>query len=164
MTPSFSTCDLCDAQRARPQAGFRVLPSVFRSFGGRASFQGCVVTLRAIEDNTSVRERVAEPGEGRVLVIDGGRSVRRALLGGQLATTAAANGWAGVLIDGAVRDVHELAACDLGILALACVPMATDKRHPGLRDVEVHIQGIAVHPGDWLHADVDGVVVTAGAP
>ncbi len=159
MNPTFSTCDLCDAQRAQPQAGFRVLPPQFRSFGKHAAFQGRVVTVRVFEDNTSVREIVNEPGDGRVLVVDAGQSVRRAVLGGNLAAAAARNGWAGVLVDGAVRDVHELAACALGVFALACIPMATDKRHAGLRDVEVHIQGVAVHPDDWLYADVDGVVL-----
>ncbi len=159
MKNTFSTCDLCDAQRDLPQAGFRVLPPVHRSYGKRTAFQGRVVTLRTFEDNTSVRELVNEPGLGRVLVVDAGQSVRRAVLGGNLAAAAAKQGWAGVLIDGAVRDVLELAVCDVGIFALACIPMATDKRHAGVRDIEVHVQGIAVRPNDWLYADADGIVI-----
>jgi regulator of ribonuclease activity A len=87
--------------------------------------------------------------------------LRRALVGGNLAAAAARNGWAGVVIDGCVRDVAELAACDVGIRALAAMPLPTDKRNEGQRDVAVQIQGVWVRPGDWLYADADGVVVMA---
>jgi len=94
-----------------------------------------------------------------VLVVDGGGSLRRALLGGNLGAAAAKNGWAGVVIDGAVRDVAELAACDTGIRALAPVPMPPLKRSEGQRDVPVQLQGVWVRPGEWLVADADGIVV-----
>lgn len=158
-----STCDLCDEHRNDPAERFRVLPPVFRDFGGRIRFHGSVATLQCLEDNTSVREAVQSPGDGRVLVVDGGGSLRRALLGGNLAAAAEKNGWAGVVIHGAVRDVQEMARCQIGIRALGLLPMATDKRHAGLVDVPVQIQGVWVHPGEWLVADEDGIVVMAAS-
>jgi regulator of ribonuclease activity A len=94
-----------------------------------------------------------------VLVVDGGASLRRALVGGNLGKAAARNGWAGVVVDGAVRDVQELAACDVGIHALASMPLPTVKRNQGQADVPVVVQGVPVRPGDWLYADEDGIVV-----
>jgi regulator of ribonuclease activity A len=94
-----------------------------------------------------------------VLVVDGAGSLRRALLGGNLGAAAAKNGWAGLVIDGAVRDVAELAACDLGIRALAPVPLPTERQGQGLRDVVLQIRGVIVRPGDWLVADADGIVL-----
>ena len=98
--------------------------------------------------------------DGAVLVVDGGGSLRRALLGGNLGAAAARNGWAGVVIDGCVRDVAELAVCNVGIRALACMPLPTERRTEGLRDLAVQIQGVWVRPGDWLYADEDGIVVS----
>lgn len=157
--PTFATCDLCDAHKSDLSGAFRVLPPVFRDFGGRRRFAGPVVTVQCLDDNTMVKAAVETPGEGRVLVVDGGASLRRALLGGNLGAAAARNGWAGVLIDGCVRDVAELALCDTGIRALAPLPLPTDRRQQGLRDVVVTIQGVLVRPGEWLYADEDGTVV-----
>lgn len=156
---SVSTCDLCDAHKSDLTGAFRVLPPVFRDFGGRRRFAGPVVTVQCLDDNSLVKAAVESPGEGRVLVVDGGASLRRALLGGNLGAAAARNGWAGVLIDGCVRDVAELAACDTGIRALAAMPLPTDRRQQGLRDVVVKIQDVLVRPGEWLYADEDGTVV-----
>jgi regulator of ribonuclease activity A len=153
------TCDLCDAHKTDSDGQFRVLPPVFRSFGAKLRFSGVVSTVKCFEDNTLVKEAVDSPGLGRVLVVDGGGSLRRALLGGNLAAAAARNGWAGVVIDGCVRDVGELAACDVGIRALAALPLPTDKRSEGQRDVALQVQGVWVRPGDWLYADADGIVV-----
>lgn len=153
------TCDLCDRFKADTSGAFRVLPPVFRSYGGRARFHGPVATVRCFEDNSFVKAAVDSPGQGRVLVVDAGASVRRAVLGGNLGAAAARNGWAGVVIDGAVRDVAELAACDLGIRALASMPLPTEKRNVGQADIPVVLQGVAVRPGDWLYADEDGIVV-----
>ena len=108
---------------------------------------------------TEIEQAVESAGEGRVLVVDGGASLRRALVGGNLAAAAARNGWAGIVIDGCVRDVAELAACAVGIRALACMPLPTEKRGAGERDVPVQIQGVWVRPGDRLVADADGIVV-----
>jgi regulator of ribonuclease activity A len=159
---SVATCDLCDAHKNDSSGAFRVLPPVFRDFGGRAAFAGPVTTVKCFEDNTSVKAAVESPGHDRVLVVDGAGSLRRALLGDNLGAAAARNGWAGLVIDGCVRDVAELAACDVGIRALAAMPLPTDRRAPGLVDVPVLIQGVWVRPGDRLVADADGIVVLPG--
>ena len=115
--------------------------------------------MQCFEDNSLVRAALETPGAGRVLVVDGGGSQRTALLGGNLAALAVAHGWAGVVIDGCVRDVAELAACPIGIRALGTCPMPPAKRGAGQRDVPVRLQGVGVRPGDWLYADADGIVV-----
>ena len=156
---SFATCDLCDTFRNDSSGFFRVLPPVFKNFGGVQKFCGAVVTVKCFEDNSWVKAAVDSNGDGRVLVVDGGGSLRRALLGGNLAAAAARNGWAGVVIDGCVRDVAELALCQVGIRALATMPLPTEKRQQGQQDVPVQVQGVWVRPGDWLYADDDGMVV-----
>ena len=138
-----------------------MLPPVFKNFGGLARFSGPVSTVKCFEDNSLVKAAVDSPGEGRVLVVDGGASLRRALVGGNLGAAAARNGWAGVVVDGCVRDVIELAQCSVGLRALAAMPLPTEKRHEGQRDIPVQIQGVWVRPGDWLYADEDGMVVMA---
>ena len=158
-----STCDLCDAHEGDTSGAFRVLPPVWRSFGAPHAFSGPVHTLRCPEDNSRVREAVNTPGEGRVLVVDGGASLRRALVGGNLAASAARNGWAGIVVHGCVRDVAELNAEQVGIRALALMPLPTEKRGEGLAEVAVQIQGVWVRPGDWLYADADGIVVSSQA-
>lgn len=159
MSQPFATCDLCDEHKNNADGSFRVLPPVFHDFGGRKVFSGLVVTVKCHEDNTFVKAMVDSPGHGRVLVVDGGASTRKALLGGNLGKAAERNGWAGVLVDGCVRDVAELAACDVGIRALGAMPMPTEKRQQGQTEVMVLIQGVPVWPGDMLYADADGVVV-----
>ena len=163
LPPTFTTCDLCDAHKADTSGDFRVLPPVFRSFGGRLKFAGPVSTVKCFEDNSLVKAALDEAGHGRVLVVDGGASLRRALVGGNIGAAAVKNGWAGVVVDGCVRDVAELAACDVGIRALAAMPLPTFKRNQGERDVPVQVQGVRVRPGDWLYADEDGIVVAAAA-
>ena len=160
----FATCDLGDAFRRDSSGGFRVLPPVFKSYGGRQAFAGTVSTVKCHEDNTSVKAAVESPGHGRVLVVDGGGSLRHALVGGNLAAAAARNGWAGLVVDGCVRDAAELAAAQVGIRALALMPLPTERHHAGLVDVPVQVQGVAVRPGDWLVADADGIVVLKTAP
>ncbi|KRB27969.1 MULTISPECIES: ribonuclease E activity regulator RraA [unclassified Acidovorax] len=158
---AFATCDFCDVHKGDISGAFRVLPPVFQHFGGVASFAGPVATVKCHEDNTQVKAAVESPGEGRVLVVDGGGSLRRALVGGNLAAAAARNGWAGIVVDGCVRDVAELNAEAVGIRALALMPLPTERRGEGQRDVTVLIQGVPVRPGDWLYADADGIVVSA---
>ncbi len=155
------TCDLCDRFKEDASGGFRVLPPVFRDFGARRRFHGSVSTIKCFEDNSLVKAAVESPGDGRVLVVDGGGSLRKALLGGNLGKAAARNGWAGVVIDGCVRDVNELAAFDIGIRALASMPMPPQKLQQGERDVPVRLQGVWVRPGEWLYADEDGIAVSA---
>lgn len=155
-----STCDLCDAHRSDASGLFRVLPPVFLSFGAVAAFHGQVSTIKCFEDNALVKEAVHSPGLGRVLVVDGGASLRRALVGGNLAAAAARSGWVGIVVNGCVRDVAELNAEHVGVRALALMPMATEKRGSGEKDVPVLVQGVWVRPGEWLYADADGIVIS----
>jgi regulator of ribonuclease activity A len=161
---NFVTGDLCDAHKAHSDVSFRVLPPAFRDYGKRVRFAGTVSTVKCFEDNSFVKAALEEPGLGRVLVVDGGGSLRRALVGGNIAAGAAKNGWAGVVIDGCVRDHAELAQCDIGIRALALVPMPTERRNQGQRDVAVQVQGTWVLPGEQLVADEDGIVVMPSPP
>ncbi|MDE2417013.1 MAG: ribonuclease E activity regulator RraA [Burkholderiales bacterium] len=171
MPAAFATCDLCDAHKNDATGEFRVLPPVFRDFGAVQKFAGPVVTVKCFEDNSLVKAAVDSDGRidtpqgqiGRVLVVDGGGSLRRALFGGNLGAAAARNGWAAVVIDGCVRDTAELAGHAVGIRALAAMPLPTDKRNQGEAGVAVQIQGVWVRPGDWLYADEDGMVVAARA-
>jgi regulator of ribonuclease activity A len=162
--PAFSTCDLCDPRKADSDGAFRVLPPLFTSFGGRARFAGPVRTVRCLEDNTSVKALLESPGQGAVLVIDGAGSLRRALVGGNIAAAAARNGWAGVLVNGAVRDKAELAAAEVGLFARALCPMPSDRKVAGQVDVPVQVDGVWIRPGEWLYADEDGVVVSPSGP
>lgn len=159
---AFATCDLCDEHKNDSDGAFRVLPPIFRDFGKRIKFFGRVSTVKCFEDNTLVKAAVDSPGNGRVLVVDGGASLRRALVGGNLGKAAARNGWAGVVVYGAVRDSAELAECDTGIRAMAAMPLPTEKRNEGQKDIAVQIEGVWIRPGDMLYADEDGIVVMPG--
>jgi regulator of ribonuclease activity A len=152
-----STPDLCDAFPDDVQ----VAEPIFRAYGGRDFFGGRIVTIRCFEDNSKVKEQVALPGQDKVLVVDGGGSLRRALLGDQLAQQAVANGWEGILINGCLRDVQIIATLDLGVQALASHPMKTEKRGLGDVDVPVTFAGLCFVPGNWLYADANGVVVSS---
>ncbi len=158
---NFSTCDFCDAHKGDDSGEFRVIPGgLYRSYGGLDRFAGPVATARALEDNSLLKRAVESPGQGRVLVFDGGGSMQRALIGGNLAAAAAQNGWAGLLIHGCVRDLAELRAAPLGILALGHLPLPTERRGQGQADVALQLHGLWVRPGDWLYADEDGVVIS----
>lgn len=150
-----ATADLCDEHDAE----VTVLDNVFRSLGGRDQMTGIAMTLKIFEDNSLVREAVAENGHGKVLVVDAGGSRRRAVVGDQLAATACANGWSGILVYGAVRDAAILAETDLAVHALGTNPRKTEKRGLGDRDVVVTFCGATIRPGDWIAADLDGVLV-----
>ena len=153
---SATTPDLCDAHPDE----VRVADPIFRSYGGRDFFGGQIVTVKCFEDNSKVKELVATPGKGKVLVVDGGGSLRRALLGDQLASQAVANGWEGILINGCLRDVQIIATLDLGVQALASHPIKTEKRGIGDVDVPVNFAGLTFLPGEWLYADANGVVIS----
>jgi regulator of ribonuclease activity A len=156
----FATTDLCDANPTLLDNGqLAVLPPVFRHFGQRITFAGPAATLKVFEDNALVRAALETPGQGRVLVVDGGASLRRALVGGQLALLAQDNGWAGMVVDGCVRDSDEINACQVGVRALATHPQRSARKGVGERDVRVQIAGVMVNPGDWIYADADGVLV-----
>lgn len=149
------TADLCDAFGD----DVRVVAGSYRDFGRTTSFVGRAVTLRVFEDNALVRATLETPGNGGVLVVDGGGSLRTALVGGNLGKLAETNGWAGVVVHGAVRDSIELAACDVGIKALATMPRKSAKAGEGERGVPVSFGGVTIAPGDWVHADEDGIAV-----
>lgn len=151
-----SVADLCDAHEG---GAIQVCEVQFRDFGGRLAFEGPIRTVRCYEDNSFVKATLATPGEGAVLVVDGGGSLRRALVGDVLAGDAAANGWAGIVVFGAVRDTAVLATLPLGIKALGSIPMRGIKRGEGLVDVPVAFGGVVFRPGDRLHADGDGIAV-----
>jgi regulator of ribonuclease activity A len=169
MSHVFATCDFCDVHKGDSSGEFRVLPPVFRDFGLLKRYCGPVETVKCFEDNTLVKAAVDTQGwidtpqgrVGKVLVVDGGGALRRALLGGNLGAAAARNGWAGVVIDGCVRDSAELVMQAIGIRALAPMPLPTEKRQEGQSQVPVQIQGVWVRPGDWLYADEDGMVVSS---
>ena len=162
--PAPSTCDLCDAHKSDTSGDFRVLPPLYQAFGALRAFAGPVSTVQCLDDNSSVKQAVESPGLGRVLVVDGGGSLRRALVGGNLAAAAARNGWAGLVVDGCVRDRAELDATPIGIRALALMPLPTERQRPGRVDGPVCLHGVWLHPGDWLVADDDGMVVMRQRP
>ncbi len=151
----FSTADLSDDA---PQARAIELP--LRNFGQHSHFHGCAVTIKCHEDNSLVKACVDEPGEGRVIVVDGGGSRRRALLGDMLAEKAAANGWSGLVINGVIRDVDEIGATALGVQALGTIPVKTEKLGAGQRDVPLSFGGVDIAPGDYIYADNNGVLVS----
>ncbi|MFG1943857.1 ribonuclease E activity regulator RraA [Nonomuraea sp. NPDC048826] len=131
-----------------------------RQYGGRRAFHGRISTVRCHQDNALVKAALAEPGEGRVLVVDGGGSVHTALMGDVIAGSAVACGWAGVVVNGAVRDVAALRELDLGVKALGSNPRKSAKDGAGERDVPVSFGGVTFHPGAELWSDDDGILVT----
>ena len=155
------TTDLCDAHADDPQKQLRVINPMFVGYGGRQRFGGRVTTLKLFEDNARVREVLGEPGDGGVLVVDGGGSMRCALLGDRLAALGRDHGWSGVVVYGCVRDAAELGGIDIGVQALNTHPLKSQKKGLGERDVSVTFAGATIQAGDWLYADEDGIVVAA---
>lgn len=155
----FKTCDLCDQHADELQ----IAEPLFGDFGGRIAFCGPIATVKAFEDNVLVREALEEPGQDRVLVVDGGGSLRCALLGDQLAALAEENGWAGVVVNGCIRDSSAVAEVDLGVKALGVHPLKSAKRGVGERDRPVRFAGVAFVPGHYLYADEDGILVAERA-
>ena len=137
----------------------RVAAPGIGDYGGQINFQGIISTVKCHEDNSFVRQALEEPGNGRVLVVDGGGSTNCALLGDMLAALGVKNGWAGIVVNGCVRDSAELATIDIGIKALATHPRKSVKRNEGERDVPVQFAGIDFRPGEQLYAARDGIVV-----
>ena len=154
---SYSVPDICDDFIEE----LTVLEPLFSDFGGKSRFSGEIVTIKCFEDNSLVRDAVGSEGRGRVLVVDGGGSLRHALLGDLLAAKAAENGWQGLVINGCVRDVEILETIDLGVKALNCHPVKTAKRGEGQPEVSVTFAGATIRPGNFLYADANGVVVAA---
>jgi regulator of ribonuclease activity A len=151
----FATPDLCDQFGAE----VRVVEPVFRDFGGVDRFAGPIATLRVFEDNALVRQALEMPGGGQVLVVDGGGSLRSALVGGKLAALARENGWRGLVVYGCIRDAAEIAGTPVGVKALHVVPRRSARAGAGERGVPVAFAGVTFTPGAWLYADRDGIVV-----
>ncbi|WP_188036442.1 ribonuclease E activity regulator RraA [Pseudomonas sp. EZ-C24] len=152
----YVTPDLCDANPDLVQ----VLEPMFSNFGGRDSFGGQIVTIKCFEDNSLVKAQAELDGHGKVLVVDGGGSLRCALLGDMIAAKAAQNGWEGLVIYGCVRDVDVLVQTNVGVQALAAHPLKTDKRGLGDLNVVVTFAGVTFRPGEYVYADNNGVIVS----
>ena len=149
------TADLSDAH---PQV--QIAEPVFRDYGGQVAFCGPAFTVRVFEDNAPVRSVLETPGQGRVLVVDGGASLNCALLGDQLGALAVQNGWVGVVINGCVRDTAALSRLPLGVRALAAHPRRSGKGGTGEQDVSLMFAGVSIEPGHWVYADADGLLVS----
>lgn len=141
----------------------RVAAPVFGDFGGRDAFGGPIATVKVFEDNSLVRSALEEAGAGRVLVIDGGGSLRCALVGDLLAQLALDNGWAGIVVHGCIRDSVAIARLDIGVKALATNPRKSVKRGEGQRGVPVHFAEVEFLPGEYVYADLDGLVISQRA-
>lgn len=152
---TLATTDLCDKYGDAVQTA----ESIFTDFGGELAFEGPVGTVKCFEDNSLVRATLETPGQGRVLVVDGGASDRCALFGDNMAQLAIDNDWAGVIIYGCIRDAAEIAGMDIAVKALNTHPKKSSKKDTGEHDVSVHFAGVRFVPGSWVYADLDGIVV-----
>lgn len=150
-----ATADLCDAH---PDT-VKVCHIPFRSFGKVTAFSGPIRTLSVLDDNALVRQALERPGQGAVLVVNGGGSLKRALVGDNLARLAIDNGWAGVIVFGAVRDSGVIDTMDVGVKAVGTIPLRADRDAIGEVDIPTSFGGVIFTPGDWLYADADGVIV-----
>lgn len=162
---AFVTCDLLDNH---PQLDLQVMsPCIdgksFKSYGARQTFGGQVVTVKCYEDNSRVKELLATDGTGKVLVVDGGASMRCALMGDLIAESAVKNHWNGVVIYGCVRDVDAIAQLDLGVHALAAIPQKSTRKGIGEVDLTLSFGGVVIRSGDYLYADNNGIVISRQA-
>lgn len=157
---TFKTPDLCDQFETELGKTLRVVAPMFQRYGARTSFSGQIVTLKIFEDNSLVREAFAENGTGKVLVIDGGGSLRCALVGDQLAILAHKNGWEGVVVYGCIRDSADINGIDIGLRALNTHPQKSIKKGVGDKDITVTFGGTSFNPGEYLYADEDGILVS----
>ncbi len=155
----FQTADLCDQHEGK----VRVVTPMFRSFGGRRAFHGPIATLKLFEDNSLVRKALESAGNGRVLVVDGGGSLRCALVGDQLAQLGVKNNWAGIVVYGCIRDARAIGGMEIGVFALATHPQKSVKKGVGDADLPVTFGGVTFVPGQHLYADEDGVIVAETA-
>ena len=137
----------------------RVATPLFQNFGGRTAFEGPVSTVKVHEDNALVRGALEEPGDGKVLVVDGGGSMRCALVGDNLAELGRKNGWAGIVVYGCIRDADPISQIDIGVKAMATNPRKSIKKGAGDRDIPVRFAEVEIRPGDYLYADRDGIVL-----
>lgn len=154
----YITPDLCDTY---PELVRVVTPTMTTNYGGRASFGGEIVTVKCHEDNSLVKEQAGQDGKGKVLVVDGGGSLRKALLGDMIAENAVNNGWEGIIIYGCIRDAAAIAELDLGVQAIGTIPLKTEKRGLGDLNVPINFGGVDFIPGEYVYADVNGVLASA---
>jgi regulator of ribonuclease activity A len=157
---NFATCDLLDGHEGKDGLDIQVVAPMFKSYGAHPRFCGRIATLKVFEDNSLVREALASPGEGRVLVVDGGGSLRCALVGDQLGALGVKNRWAGIVVWGCIRDSVAINGQAIGVRALDTNPRKSIKKGAGDKDVTVTFGGVSFRPGDWLYADEDGVIVS----
>lgn len=157
----FKTADLCDDHY--DDGDIQICQSLFSNFGGKSKFHGKIRTISCFEDNSKVRETVSSPGNGDVLVVDGGASQRCAMLGDILAAKAVDNGWAGLIMNTYIRDSADIAEMDLGVKALGTYPLKSEKRGLGTNDVTVAFAGVRFEPGYYVYSDEDGIIVSPKA-
>jgi len=153
----YITPDLCDQF---PDDVRVVTPTMTKNYGARESFGGQIVTVKCHEDNSLVKEQANQPGHGKVLVVDGGGSLRKALLGDMIAEKAVSNGWEGFIIYGCIRDAAIMKTLDLGVQALGTIPLKTEKRGLGDLNVVVNFGGVDFRPNEYVYADSNGVIVS----
>ncbi|KAI3456728.1 hypothetical protein Pfo_013391 [Paulownia fortunei] len=158
---SLPTAEVCDANAALLESGdIRVLPPIFKIYGQRRAFSGPIATVKVFEHNVSVRELLETRGEGRVVFVDGGGSMRCAVLGGNLSQLARNMGWAGIVVYGCIRDVDEINGCDIGVRALASHPKKPGKKGICEKHIPIHVAGTVIRDGEWLYADSDGILIS----
>lgn len=150
----YLTPDLCDANPNLVE----VLEPVFTNYGGRRSFGGEIVTIKCFEDNSLIKEQAGKPGRGKVMVVDGGGSLKKSLLGDMIAANAVKNGWEGFIIYGCIRDVDSIAKLNLGVQALNCIPLKTEKLGVGELNLPIDFAGVSFKPGEFIYADNNGII------
>ena len=155
----YLTPDLCDEYPNQVQ----VLEPLFTNYGGRTSFGGEIVTIKCFEDNSLVKEQAGLDGRGKVMLVDGGGSLRKALLGDMIAENAVKHGWEGIIIYGCIRDVDAIAELDLGVQALNSIPLKTEKRGLGDLNVPVKFASVDIEPGQFVYADNNGIIISSVA-
>lgn len=155
----YLTPDLCDANPDQ----IEVLEPIFTNYGGRRSFGGEIVTIKCFEDNSLVKIQACKAGKGKVMVVDGGGSLKKALLGDMVAADAIKNGWEGLVIYGCIRDVDAIAELDLGVQALNSIPLKTEKLGVGELNPPINFAGVSFRPGEFIYADNNGIITSPKA-
>ncbi len=153
---NFATADLYDEH----EENLKIATPMFNDYGGKKRFSGSASTVKVFEDNSLVRTALEEPGEGRVLVVDGDASLRCALVGDMLAELGKDNGWQGIIIYGCIRDAAVIANIDIGVKALNTNPRKSVKKGVGERDITVTFADVTINPGNYIYADEDGIVIS----
>jgi len=154
---NISTPDLCDAY---PDLA-RILEPIFKNYGGKTSFGGEIVTVKCFEDNSRVKENAGKAGQGKVMVVDGGGSLKKALLGDLIAEAALNNGWEGFIIYGCIRDVEPISTMKIGVKALNSIPLKTQRKGEGENNVQITFGGVTFNPGEYVYADSTGIIVSS---